>query len=894
MVYISQKIARFALAFSFLFTLVTAQNEIIAKWTFDEGEGDTAYDISENENHFNLLNGVSWVDGLNGKALEFDGIDDKALCVDKPCQTGMNALTIESVIWLDSQPSGNQWGPIIGKWGPGSSEDDSWALDIDRNTPYGGHGVAVSSSTQHIYGDTPVPIQKWTHLVFTWDGTKMVLYIDGEKVDTNLVSNAGLIRDSDTEIRLGHNVDPHYFDGKIDQITLYNYALTAGEVKANYNLLFGITNRIIAHWTFDEGSGDSAYDLSGNGNHFKLLNGVSWVDSKNGKALQFDGIDDKGLCIDKPDQTGMTALTIESVIWVEHHTATKWGPVIGKWGPGSTEDDAWALDVDRYSPYGGHGVVVGSSTKHINGTTPVPIQKWIHFVFTWNGSKMAIYINGKRTDSLTVSSISAIQDSDTEIRLGHNVDPHFFNGMIDQITLYDYALHPDTIIAHFEDLVGPSHEINIGMKKHYAKPGDELWVPVFIANYEDTISISSIQFSINIDTSVITFLDVSSDSGIASNWQLYHNPLGDSIAFSMGGVGQTIEYGEGELIRCKFKVKPSIPNGSFSDLVPSDVLIDEGNNVHPTTTLGKIIVDDINVMYGDVTGNNEVTAYDAAGIVKYVMGVLTLPDPNYPNFTTIVADVSGDGAITSYDAALVFMYSIGLLQKFPVESIKNSREYLVTEGFPNAAFKLVKSPLSTANTVYYDLLGSGIYGAVSSDIKIKYDPAKINIEQGGSITTAEYLNLESSVDKVNKTIQLSITTADDFDEKGIIKLATIEAPVPDTNSLEGALYFLSGLINEEVVEDLDPSNPTDISVAPNLTPNNAIVINKLGLVIHNGERLPVSIQVYDMRGRRLYTKLFDASDQLIKISTNTFAQGLYIYKIKMGLNTTTKPFLIRK
>jgi hypothetical protein len=48
----------------------------------------------------------------------------------------------------------------------------------------------------------------------------------------------------------------------------------------------------VGYWKFDEGSGTTALDSSGNGNTGTLMNGPQWIDGKIGKALQFHGIDD--------------------------------------------------------------------------------------------------------------------------------------------------------------------------------------------------------------------------------------------------------------------------------------------------------------------------------------------------------------------------------------------------------------------------------------------------------------------------------------------------------------------------------------------------------------------------------------------------------------------------
>ena len=59
----------------------------------------------------------------------------------------------------------------------------------------------------------------------------------------------------------------------------------------NFNREKRIIGGLVGAWKFDEGSGNIAYDSSGNNNHGTIY-GATWVDGKFGKALQFDGIDD--------------------------------------------------------------------------------------------------------------------------------------------------------------------------------------------------------------------------------------------------------------------------------------------------------------------------------------------------------------------------------------------------------------------------------------------------------------------------------------------------------------------------------------------------------------------------------------------------------------------------
>ena len=67
-------------------------------------------------------------------------------------------------------------------------------------------------------------------------------------------------------------------------------------------------------------------------------------------------------------------------------------------------------------------------------------------------------------------------------------------------------------------------------------------------------------------------------------------------------------------------------------------------------------------LYGDVSGNKEISAYDAALTAQYSVGLISLTPEQIK-----AADVSGNGEVSAYDAALIAQYSVGLISKFPVE-----------------------------------------------------------------------------------------------------------------------------------------------------------------------------------------------------------------------------------
>jgi len=69
------------------------------------------------------------------------------------------------------------------------------------------------------------------------------------------------------------------------------------------------------------------------------------------------------------------------------------------------------------------------------------------------------------------------------------------------------------------------------------------------------------------------------------------------------------------------------------------------------------------IKYGDVSGDNEITAYDAALTAQNAISLITFTAEQATK-----ADVSGDGQITAYDAALIAQYAVGIIDHFPVEN----------------------------------------------------------------------------------------------------------------------------------------------------------------------------------------------------------------------------------
>lgn len=144
--------------------------------------------------------------------------------------------------------------------------DGDWAIRTEsggRVEIYTQSGAAQKT----ILSDSPLVIGTWYHIVYTYDGA-MKMYIDNVlQADTDS-------HDADTtantnEIQIGSHNDGSFFDGFIDEVAIFNKALSALEIENIYNGgiptdLAGHTN-LVGYWTFNDGS--TANDTSGNDNH---------------------------------------------------------------------------------------------------------------------------------------------------------------------------------------------------------------------------------------------------------------------------------------------------------------------------------------------------------------------------------------------------------------------------------------------------------------------------------------------------------------------------------------------------------------------------------------------------------------------------------------------------
>lgn len=193
---------------------------------FDEGSGGVAYDSSTYGND-GTIHGASWAYGKLGSALLFNGTDNY---VEIPHSDSLNLdKEISMVAWV--KPSQAADGNIRYS----IYKDDMWG--IAKNASGYLYGFTnIAGTERFVISEFILQDDKWNHVAYTFDGSVMRIYADGELQAEAAYS--GSILTSGNPVRIGMHDSKWYWDGSIDEVKIWNRALSADEILDHYNQEF--------------------------------------------------------------------------------------------------------------------------------------------------------------------------------------------------------------------------------------------------------------------------------------------------------------------------------------------------------------------------------------------------------------------------------------------------------------------------------------------------------------------------------------------------------------------------------------------------------------------------------------------------------------------------------
>jgi hypothetical protein len=432
-------------------------------WKFDEGYGDTVYDSGFGGNN-GTITGADWTnDGKIGKALSFDGDGDYVSTTSGTLDVDQGTVTM----WYYN--TGVQ------------SDQDVLFGPKCSSCNYPLHLAEISSSNGFRVWNESAWIMSvnnlssgWHHVALLWDesANNMKLYVDGGLVDSyasydnSWTSTGGVYIGADS-------LGARSATGIIDEVKIYNYALTQDEVLKDMNqgsassmgnlstdssgnpdnsvsrsyCVPGDTttcNSPVAEWRFDEKTGSTAYDTSGNGNNGTINNAV-WTTGKLGSALNFDGDNDY---IDIPGTFQPNPyITIE--YWVQLDDTL----------PGSCSPESWETAVSKSSSFYDEFLcsngafyfrptVSGTRVDDTYFTQTWTAGRWYHIAEVFDGAYTKIYVDG--TEKVSKSHSGSLSTNSNVLKIGYwSSGTQDLDGKIDQVRIYDYARTPAQIAWDF-------------------------------------------------------------------------------------------------------------------------------------------------------------------------------------------------------------------------------------------------------------------------------------------------------------------------------------------------------------------------------------------------------------------------------------------------------------
>jgi hypothetical protein len=200
------------------------ENGITGWWKFDENNGSVAYDSSGNGNDVNLTNGPTWISGKIGGALSFDGVDDFGR-VD--INKSFNPTAFSICCWVLFENANH--GMILNK---GMDNALNFRFYIDSSNNY----VFDTFNPRKLLNNIgKVETSKWLHFTLIVDNLNQYFYKNGLLGQQGARSSI-VFKDS-TLLQLGSKLSLSSFcKFQIDDLRIYDLALSASEVQALYNL----------------------------------------------------------------------------------------------------------------------------------------------------------------------------------------------------------------------------------------------------------------------------------------------------------------------------------------------------------------------------------------------------------------------------------------------------------------------------------------------------------------------------------------------------------------------------------------------------------------------------------------------------------------------------------
>ena len=216
--------------------------EQIYVWHFDEGKGKQAKD--ETAGLVGEFDGdVEWAEGISGNAVQMAGEAGKADFIDVAHSDELDideAITMMAWVYPDELPAGGQENKFTIFY------KNTYYLQIEPGAGQLAYYFYETSSPGYHISDGKIKAKEWSHVAIAWDGSEARFYINGESDGTAIAQKGPGLTRPDKSLRFGgenNGCCPRFFQGRIDELMLANYALSEADIQKIINDTLDVSAR---------------------------------------------------------------------------------------------------------------------------------------------------------------------------------------------------------------------------------------------------------------------------------------------------------------------------------------------------------------------------------------------------------------------------------------------------------------------------------------------------------------------------------------------------------------------------------------------------------------------------------------------------------------------------
>src|SRR2546421_41505 len=514
---------------------------LVAAYAFNEGSGTTVADASGNNNNGTITAATWTTAGKFGNALAFNGTSARVTVPNAASLQLSTGMTLEA--WVFPTGSLTSWRSVVDK-----TVDGYYLMASTDQNNRPGVGGTWTGGNQNVAAPTVLTINTWTHLAATFDGATVRLFVNGVQVASQAQTTP--LATTPGTLQMGANSYGEFFAGRIDEVRIYNRALSATEIQTDMNTSIapsapdttapsapttltataasasqidlawsastdniGVTgyrvercqgagcttfaqiaaptttsfnntgltagtsysyqvraadaagnlsaysavasattsntpSGLVAAYAFNEGSGTTVADASGNNNNGTITAATWTTAGKFGNALAFNGTSARVTVPNAASLQLSTGMTLEA--WVfPTGSLTSWRSVVDK-----TVDGYYLMaSTDQNNRPGVGGTWTGGN-QNVAAPTVLTINTWTHLAATFDGATVRLFVNGVQVASQ--AQTTPLATTPGTLQMGANSYGEFFAGRIDEVRIYNRALSATEIQTDMNTSIAPS------------------------------------------------------------------------------------------------------------------------------------------------------------------------------------------------------------------------------------------------------------------------------------------------------------------------------------------------------------------------------------------------------------------------------------------------------